>query len=988
MTAESIKELTSHFAGREWLFETIAKALTSATRSMILLGEPGAGKSAVAAQLVRISNREVTPPSNAEYLVDSVCAYHFCNDLDDVTLNPLRFVQNLSSQLKSKYPQFKATLATDSDTQATISIETHQHVEIAEANAVVQGTVIGQIDLSAITKPRDAFDKLVRRPLQRLYDNQQLRQSLVIVVDSLDEALTFDRDSEDTIIGVLRHREPLPPNVFFLFTSRRTRRIDPDRCQSQIDLILGAPDNSHDVEDFCLLKLGNPEGGNLAQLAKRIAQASAGNFLYAKFVLEDILREGGIAHSIDEIVLPDGLEGVYQLFLQRELLTDDRKWQDTYRPILGMLAVAKGSGLARIHLLEHFKDSVLDDALAACLPYLRGNPPSGPFLPYHPSFREFLIGNSEHPVYPGEAHLTLGKGLYKNNRTRWRDCTDDYALRHTVNHLVQAVRTNPGSADQEYLSMGLTDIAGDFDYLEAKIARVGVDDLVTDLEDIIDTLPPESTARHEVMVLHRMIQLEQHHLRMAGDSGLPLPDRPLVLRQLRYRATALGHDKFADCANRAERPSILARLRLIAWSGAEDPALIRVLAGHSNGVMGIGASADGTLAFSGDHSGLIKLWDIGTGRSLWSLKLTPEDEMEFLAKATMSRDGRVGVTAYHDGRIAVWDLAGGKLAYELHEHRSPVFALSINANGTRALAGFEDHLIICWDLETRSRLFAMQRDAAITAGCLNGAGDFAVIGDRAGTLAAIDVAEGSELYRQRLHSQQVQSVEFSEDDRLVITCGQDGAVMVLSSTTRLILTHLPREGNEWLYRARLTFDGTLAITSAADNQVRLWGVNGRALVYRFTGHSGAVTGLDLCGSSQAVTCGDDHNIIVWDLKRARELFTQGTRDATRGSRGHEKWVRSVSVAANASIAASGAFDNKIVLWDPETGDHVDTIERLPGAVRSLSLSANGEHLLALCHERFNNIALVLNVGQRRTVCQVRDLVARIKEIASALACDK
>jgi WD40 repeat protein len=940
---------------------------------MILTGDPGAGKSAVAAQLVRISAGEVNPPSAAISLIDSVSAYHFCHDRDDVTLNPLRFVQSLSKQLTSRYPQLAATVATESDAQATINIEAHQQVDMAEAGSDVRAVVINRIDMSSFTTARDAFDKLVRQPLQRLYDNQQLQQTLLIVVDSLDEALTFDRDSENTIIGVLGHREPLPPNVFFLFTSRRTGAIDPDRWGSQIDLILDAPHDSHDVEGFCLLRLGNPEGGGLEQLAKRIGQASEGNFLYAKFVLDDLLREGGIPDTIDEIVLPVGLEGVYQRFLERDLLTDLGKWQDIFRKLLGLLAVARGRGLARTHLLEHFRESVLDDALAACLPYIRGNPPSGPFQPYHLSFREFLLSNSEYPVYPGEAHLALGRRLYENNRTRWRDCGDEYALRYTVKHLVEAVRANSDNADQAYLATALGAIAADFDYLQAKIERAGVDDLVTDLEDIIDTLPTDSPARPYVMALDQTIQREQHHLRRAGDLELALPDRPSVLHQLRYRATALGLDELAHRANQAEKPTPSGRFGLIAWSGAEDPALVRVLAGHSDVVMGVGASADGSLAFSGDASGLIKLWDVGTGRSLWSLKLTPEDEMEFLSSATMSRDGPVGLTAYHDGRIAIWDLGGGKLNCVLHDPASRVSALSINAKGTRALAGFEDHLIICWDLETRGRLFTMQGDAAITAACLNGAGDAAIIGDRNGTVAAIDVAEGREIYRQRLHSQQVQSVAFSEDDRLVITCGQDGAILILSSTTRLILTQLPREGNEWLYRARLTSDGILVITSAEDNKVRLWDVDNRTLIYQFTGHSGAVTGLDLCGPSQAVTCGGDHNIIVWDLERATELSKRRSIDIARRSRGHENWVRSVSIAANASIAASGAFDSKIVLWNPETGHHIDTIEHLPGGVRSISLSADGEHLLALCHERFDNVAVVWNVGQRRAISQQRDL---------------
>jgi len=972
-----INELANDFTGRDWLFEAIEKwLLRSSTHSMLITGDPGAGKSAVAAQLVRISGQQVSSPASASSLIDCVSAYHFCHDRDDVTLNPLRFVKHLSTQLASKYPEFAAKLATQSDSQARVIINARQEVDTVGGNAVVQNVVINQIEFGAFTSARDAFDNLIRLPLQQLYESAQLRGPLLIVVDSLDEALTYDRDIENTIVGVLRHSRPLPPNVFFLLTSRRTSRIDPALRESSIDLILDAPDNTADVEGYCLARFEKLLIANSAAVAKRIAQASNGNFLYAKFVVDDLLRRATLPQNIDEIELPTGLYEIFQRFIERDLITDITNWQKLYRRLLGYLAVARGRGLSRDQLLSltGLSDSLLDDALVTCLPYLRGNPPSGPFELYHLSFREYLLTNPEHSVYPAEANFTTATWLYDANRGHWGDCGDEYAIRHTVRHLSEAVRTNSDPEQVGYLEKALVDLATDFEYIQTKIDRLGVDDLVTDLEDVADALPFENSARPDVMAVERVIHRERHNLRLAGSPDKPLSLQPSLLRQVQYRATSLGLTELALRAEEAENPKPLARLKTTALTGTEDPALIRVLAGHSDVVMGVGVSVDGELAFSGDGSGLVKLWNVSTGRSLWSSKRTPTDDMEGLLTTTISKDGRFGLSGYHDGTIAIWTLATGDIAYEFHERESPVLALSVNETGTRALAGFEDKSATYLDLETRRSLLTITGSAAIATVCLNDAGDFAIIGDRDGIVTAFDFAAGRQRYRHHLHRQQVQSVAFSKDESSVISCGQDGVVLIFSSTTGVISAEVPREGDEWLYRARLTHDGALAVTCAEDNKLRLWDIENKRLVYRFNGHSGAVVGLDLCGPSSIISCGGDHNVILWDLERAQVLYRASAFVLSRGSPSHDNWVRSISVAADASIAASGAFDKKIVLWRLETGEYVDTIGLLPGGVRSVSLSSNGDRLLALCHGRFSSVASVWNVPERRAVCKPGALV--------------
>jgi hypothetical protein len=92
--------------------------------------------------------------------------------------------------------------------------------------------------------------------------------------------------------------------------------------------------------------------GSSAAAAERIAAKSRGNFLYAYHVLNEFLRSDAHLEDFDSAALPDELEDVYRKFLKRELAATPTGWQNHYRPLLGLITVARGDGLTRGRLIE------------------------------------------------------------------------------------------------------------------------------------------------------------------------------------------------------------------------------------------------------------------------------------------------------------------------------------------------------------------------------------------------------------------------------------------------------------------------------------------------------------------------------------------------------------------------------------------------------------------------------------------------------------
>ena len=130
--APFLLEKRRDFSGREWLFEEIDLWRRSPeSGALLLIGEPGIGKSAIVAELVTTNPR------------GQVMAYHCCQADTPATLEPGRFVRSIAAMIATRLDGYAALLDSPDVQQA-----------LAEANAVAD--------------PASALEAGVLAPLHRL----------------------------------------------------------------------------------------------------------------------------------------------------------------------------------------------------------------------------------------------------------------------------------------------------------------------------------------------------------------------------------------------------------------------------------------------------------------------------------------------------------------------------------------------------------------------------------------------------------------------------------------------------------------------------------------------------------------------------------------------------------------------------------------------------------------------------------------------------
>ena len=165
------------------------------------------------------------------------------------------------------------------------------------SGGVVQG--IGQLSLGG-GDPRRAWAKAVIKPLQRLHDRGDLCEPVVILIDGLDESV--EGTVSYNLARLLRaEREGIPHYLRLIITTRpgiATDKIEAHARGTVLDLMADQPPENDDIFTYIKQELCHFSGMGGSRLARRIADASQGNFLYAYFVTRSVQNIVGFPEDV------------------------------------------------------------------------------------------------------------------------------------------------------------------------------------------------------------------------------------------------------------------------------------------------------------------------------------------------------------------------------------------------------------------------------------------------------------------------------------------------------------------------------------------------------------------------------------------------------------------------------------------------------------------------------------------------------------------
>jgi len=966
-----VQERVAYFTGRGWVFARLDQFLDGPPGVFLLLGEPGTGKTAVAAQLALAAAGRLTPAAAeaAPRRAVPVAAAYFCRagrvDLLDVA-------QRLSDQLAEAIPGFAHAR------QATLLPEIHVgDVQVHTGDIAAGGSATGvHIDLSRL-QAETAFVQAVTLPLKQVREAGESTQ-VVLLVDALDESLASQTAKElPRLLGDIEY-------AHLVVTARPDRRaIDWLRERAaRVDLLADGPPGSDDVLEYLQRRL-TPEGepAAMATLAQRIAEQASGNFLYAFYVIE-AFRGAHVLAALDDaaargVPLPEGgLTEVYRDFLRRELWRDDRAWSRRFGPVLAPLAVAQDEGLTTEQLRlvagrlgeEPMTRTAIRQVTRTARQFLDGPAPDGPFRVYHQSFADFLVDPEQNPDFlidAAETHEAIVAAYAATDPLNW----DSYARRNLALHASEVGQLDHLLEDARFLLAA--DPARLVPYLDAARSALGRAAAAVYRQSAHLLAPLDRPMRAS------QLELTAHHLgcrglaaRIAGAA----PDRPWqtrwshggpatghqVITGHRAWVSAVAAGALPDGTPVIIRGSADGTVRV--WRAADGTPVGQPLTGHGRRVAAVAAGAlpDGTpVIISGSADGTMRVWRAADGTPVGQ-PLTGHDGIVTAVAAGALPDGTpVIISGTYDGTVRVWRAADGTpVGQPLTGHDGIVTAVAAGAlpDGTPVIisgSGTYDGSVRVWRAADGTPVGQPltghdDRVSAVAAGALPDGTPVIISGSGTydGSVRVWRLADGTRVGKKLTgHDGPVSAVAagaLPDGTPVIISGGRDGTVRVWRTADGTPAGE-PLTG----HRSKVTAvaagalpDGTPVIISGGeDSTVRVWrAADGTPVGQPLTAHDDRVTAVAagaLPDGTPVIISGGYGTVRVWRLADGTPVGQPLT--------GHDDTVTAVAAGAlpdGTPVIISGGSDGTVRVWRTADGTWLVPPLALPESVRAIGVHGN------------------------------------------------
>jgi WD40 repeat protein len=919
-----IARYTTGFTGREWLKEEVEYWLSdSKNRVLIIIGEPGIGKSAIAAWI-------------SQKFRNQVVGIHFCTQRNTRTLNVFEFVANIVGQLHSQLPEYARIVET-------------KRPESRRSTA------------------SDAFRELVIEP-SRLMTNPG--RTCFFIIDSLDEAIL--QEGENIVDILSEHAGDLPAWLKFFATSRPEedviRRI---RILHTYELNANRQENLYDVKTYIEKKLQNLDnklnpGNTSSSVINTIEKISQGNFLYATMVM-DALENNTL--TVDEIgELMPGLSCYFDKAFKR-IFPDLKEYSDNYSNILKVLAVSLGPIPG--DLLSKITGITIEQLnlrLSKIKSFLRiyGHGKSQSYTLFHKSLADWLSDYNASGRYwcdPNIGYNLLSDSLF----TQWGE--HEYALQFLPEYLINSQRwtdlknllTNLFYIEKKVIAGYLYELHEDFKNTVENITDQEDKAIIADFEEAfrwemhILKMYPRITFQslyNHLKWKDEKIQsiIEPSHKKYLESGNIMLNQyRVPVLENTNIIMTLMGHNDYVNaCSWSPDVKKIVTAGSdsvLKIWD-VKNGKEIATLEGHEGAIYACSWSPDGQIIASAGDDRFIRFWDAEKGTEVKSVlahdklitclawastgnrivtgsydrtlkvwdyqKDAPEyiltGHTDEINTCNWSHDGRYIISAGKDKTIRIWSNDSGTEIKCIQGHKRNIMSCCFSPDGKKIASASYDKTLIIWDFETGDRLNAVKVSDKITNNCAWSPDGSKILAAgwkikiyNAGTLKEIAVLKG--------HTRSVNFCQWSFDGKKIASVGNLEAMLWDVEKTRLAESLLT---NSFLiYTCPWSYDGGKIATGSLDKRITIYESKTGKEIKSIEGHNWRV---NFCSWSpmgdRIVSGGMDNKIIIWDTESGQKLMT---------FEGHEYNVSVCKYSPDGNRIVSGGYDNVLKIWNANDG---------------------------------------------------------------------
>ncbi|KAJ3327417.1 hypothetical protein HDU76_011840 [Blyttiomyces sp. JEL0837] len=790
---------------------------------------------------------------------------------------------------------------------------------------------------SILSSPSTAFKDLIIKGLNSI---PKPDQSLLIIVDALDEIGKQGDQARNDFLNVLRFDVDKLPSWVRLFVTSRPE-MDIYRVLNGVNSSVLVPEDAHNLEDIELFVR--------FQLSSRLTQKTGGVFHYARLACNHMTERSYVSYGEALEVASKfygGLDQIYTQVLEKAFSGEEEGSGliQRYRKVMGCIITAREPvDQVSIARLVGLTVGEVGGIVLRIQPIL--NISNGPIKVLHKSLKDFLSSPERcrnpnffidttifETMLAAASYTILSDGLSYNmaklksdnepiphNAAKCIDSTVSYVSRFWVSHTL-------ASSDPQLLIPNLA--------LFLK-------------KSILFWI--EST----VLLFAFSLELGHQSKQVADwikSSGIESESATTAIDFLDDAARFIWRFKASITRNPLQiytvgvvfcplqsyvNSKLLMFERVIEWG----PHLHSFL-GHTDTVYKVSYSHDGSKIASASKDGTVRIWDVGSAKELRRI----DGHSDSVSSVCFSMDSKFLVSGSLDKNVILWDVESAVEVRRFEGHTEGVRSVCFSPDGFMIASGGVDCVVRLWDVETGVEIRKMMgHSKGVESVQFSNDGKYIVSGGGDKAVRIWDVMTGKEAIALVGHKQVVNSASFSPDGNLVVSGSKDATVRVWDVKTGKSM-HMFAGHSHRVETTCFSPDGTLILSGSWDNSLRLWDVETGQQLRKLEGHAHGI--LSACFSpdgTQIVSGSFDHSIAMWTCD-------VGSDRTVKTSRGRYHTVLSVAFWRDGNLVVTGSADKCIRVWNAKTNTEIRKIEGHTGSVSTIRISGDGKTIASGSHD--------------------------------------
>ncbi|KAG8702139.1 hypothetical protein FRC09_004926 [Ceratobasidium sp. 395] len=821
---------------------------------------------------------------------------------------------------------------------------------------------------------RLVFEALVNQPLRYLVESQRPAQTLVVVVDALDECESISARKQ--LLGLLLAMSTFGPWLRILVTSRPDADIAEffwdvsEDSFAEYDVV--RYNASSDIRVFVQHQLRGVKKVKRwpDDAVDQISLHGGELFIWArtacKFILDGFDRLDRLTRVLSGTRMAD-IDALYTIAIKASILDTADDNVACMLACLGPVVVtATRTPLSVDNLAELLEGCVSQDAFRRVIASLSSvlytdEKQSGAIRISHPSFMDYITSpdRSKELYVDLKQHNTVLAGCCLDTMTRglkFNMC--ELETSDQFNSEVPNLRERVQDAISLYLEYSCLYWSSHVAHansalLESKLREFVLGRKLLYWMEVLSLLEKLNTAPPTLLeVIECFGNQNMADCRMAANDAYRF-----VLSFYDAISSSTPHLYVSALAFAPSNSGIVQRMRRFF------PKLLRVTEGGSKvwtpclRTISGGTSVFNSVAFSPDscrivsacQNGTLHIWDGEAGNAALKL-LTGHSNSAARVSVAFSPDGRRIVSAA-DKTMRVWDAETGEARLgPIQDHSNWVASVAFSPDSRRIVSGCGDGTIRVWSAETGEVVLGPLEghSRCVRSVAFSPDGSRIVSGSLDKTMRVWDAETGEQVLQLlKEHSSAVISVAFSSDGRQVVSGTQNGTIRMWDAITGDVQPQTLTCPDSVYYSMAFSPDCSRIVCGSNDKVIRILDLHTGSLVQTLSGHLGPVWSVVFSPDGRRVAstgCAFDATIRIWDVV---DIHKAETTEQAPSHSGHTEEVCCVAYSPDGRYVVSGSADTTVRIWDAETGDAaLSPLEGHTGAVRCLTVSPDSRRVVS------------------------------------------